>query len=82
MDRLPHEPNGKRRPRGLMSLEVNDVIVFFAVHVITNLTLSFDRCLILLALLFKFIVFVAPAGYDDGSSPSDHCSAAQGGQHQ
>lgn len=27
-------------------------------------------------------VFVVPAGYDDGSAPTDHRSAAQGGQHQ
>lgn len=26
-------------------------------------------------------VLVAPAGYDDGSAPADHCSTAQGGQH-
>lgn len=37
---------------------------------------------LLLARLLKFTVFVACAGYDDGSAPADHSSAAQGGQHK
>lgn len=96
MDGLPHEPNGKenrccctepvecvRDPQeGHEMSNWSHLLYFEVVRGPGNAGMMRQKYSLCFGVACLNFVLVAPAGYDDGSAPADHCSTAQGGQHQ